>query len=51
MFQPLVVILRPLKNIKIEIAIATLVMRGQIEISIFGVTKCMSIKCLKTYGI
>jgi hypothetical protein len=48
MFQPPLVILRPLKYIKIKITIATSVMGGQINISIFSVTKCTSLKLLKT---
>jgi hypothetical protein len=46
MFQPLVVIFRPLK-LKIENRIATPITVGQIGISIFVITKCISIKILK----
>jgi hypothetical protein len=45
-FNNYLVILRPLKSIKRKITIATLVVGGQIEISVFGVTKRMSIKIL-----
>jgi hypothetical protein len=44
MFQALVVILRLSKCIKIKITIAISIVEGQTEISIFGVTKCMSVK-------
>jgi intracellular septation protein A len=41
-----VVILRQIKYIKTKITIAALVVGGQLEISIVGVTKRMSIKIL-----
>jgi len=43
-FNNYAVILRPLKYIKTKITIVTSVMGGQIEISVVGVTKRMSIK-------